>query len=446
MKMESRMTRYGARLLVSIVVMGILVTSAPARLQAQTPPKQKLSEVLPNLYSDAVVTDFLALISVLPPGTLDPSILTDELLRQVISTPIAVNALAGVQVSSFPLGSSAGGFSWTFDPAQGTFSRVTQSFGPVFAERALTVGRNRLNVGVNYQRATFDSLQDHDLQGGDLKIYPTVPLPGSPVKVVFENALDLKLNADTVGLFATYGITDRLDIGIAVPIVHVSMNARLDTRVAATGTTSPVPFGNTVTGDPVKESATGIGDIVVRGKYGVLRKGAGGVAAGVDLRLPTGDELDLLGVAGTQGKIYVAASNAYGKVSPHVNFGYTFSGESADAKSADTFVFAPPDEFGFVGGVDVAVSPKLTLLGDITTRSLRDFFTISDVAGPISGTSTVSLDDGTLNTALGSVGVKYNLLGSNLVSFNLLFPLNKNGLRDNLTWLVGFERSFAVRK
>ena len=40
------------------------------------------------------------------------------------------------QLSGFPLGSSAGGFTFTFDPVRQTFMRSSDSFGPTFAERA----------------------------------------------------------------------------------------------------------------------------------------------------------------------------------------------------------------------------------------------------------------------------------------------------------------------
>ena len=74
-------------------------------------------------------------------------------------------------------------------------------------------------------------------------------------------------------------------------------------------------------------SATGIGDIVVRAKYNFLRAWGGGLAAAVDVRTPTGDESNLLGTGGVQTKVYGIASVAFGKLSPHINAGYTASTE-----------------------------------------------------------------------------------------------------------------------
>jgi len=423
-----------------IVACGVtaLVFGAPttARAQAQD---DKLADLLPNLYIQNIVADIGALAAVFP-GSFNPDLALQQLIAG-LSAPAAVNVLLGSQVAAFPLGSSAGGFSWTFDPSLGTFNRVSESYGPIFSERALTVGKGRFNLGFNFQRSTFDQLKKLDLGDGEVKVY-TGTTQGTTTAFV-EESLFMKVSANTFGLFATYGLTNKFDLGVAIPIVHVSMDARLDARVNVNGT-----FSTTVlTGDTVSDSATGIGDMVVRAKYNLWAKKGGGLAAGLDLRLPTADEEELLGVAGAQTKIYAAFSSANGKVSPHVNIGYTFSGESAAAKSEDTFVVAPPNEFSYAGGVDAAVSPKLTVVGDITGRTLVDSGKLTLASSPFgAGFTQLGLEDGSLNILLGSFGVKYNVFGTSLISANLLFPLNKSGLTDNLTWLIGFERSFSLKK
>ena len=42
---------------------------------------------------------------------------------------------------------------------------------------------------------------------------------------VIEAALSLKVATDVVSIFGNYGLTDRWDVGLAVPIVHVDMDA-----------------------------------------------------------------------------------------------------------------------------------------------------------------------------------------------------------------------------
>jgi hypothetical protein len=429
------------------VLSAVLVAAAPAPARAQQQTSQKLSDVLADLYTSAIVTNVVAFESVFP-GSIN-RLLGEDNINRTFATPLAVNELMAVQVSSFPLGSSAGGFSWTFDPTLGAFNRLSRSFGPVFSERALTIGRRRLNVGANYQRATFDKLEGQDLRDGAIRIYTGVAF-GSNF-IVLEDSLDLKVTTDTVGLFATYGLTDRIDLGIAVPIINVDLRARLDTRIGSSVTGNIRP--DIIATNSISNSANGVGDVVLRGKYNFWRTRGGGLAAGVDWRLPTGDEEELLGIAGAQGKFFLAASTAFGRISPHGNFGYTISGDTSAARSTETLVFAPPDEFGYAAGVDVAATPRLTLVGDVVGRAIRD--TVRLDVGPIRlpdlGSATADVPsqftgfrarNGYLNQVLGSVGAKFNPMGNALFAFNVLFPLNDVGLRDNMTWVAGFEWSF----
>jgi hypothetical protein len=417
-----------------LLVATLLLTAALGTARAQATGEGPLSERLPTLYFNEVFENILVVSIVLGrPVEITP----ERLTNQLAVSAYALNGLLTNQVASFPLGSSAAGFSWTFDPSLGMFNRVTDSFGPTFAERALTVGRNRLNVGVNFQRATFDDVQGRSLRGEDIKIYTGDEITG----VFFETGLNLKVSTSTLGLFANYGITDHLDVGVAIPFVSVDMEASLVSRAGLRpGGVFPSaqPFTTTTAG-----TASGVGDIVVRGKYGFLQTAGGGLAVGVDARLPTGDELELLGVGGPQAKIYVAASSAFDRFSPHFNFGVTVSGESDDAANPDTFVLPPPDEINYVGGVDVAVTPRATLVFDFVGRTLRDFGKLEEVPTEFgSNYRELQLTGGNLHVLLGAAGVKYNAWSSMLFSANVLFPFSDSGLTDNLTWLVGFEYSF----
>ena len=430
------------------VLSAFLVAVGPSVAHAQQQGDPKLSEILADLYTQAITTNVVAFEAVFPGSVF--RLLGADNIERTFATPFGVNELMAIQVSSFPLGSSAGGFSWTFDPTLGAFNRVSRSFGPVFSERALTIGRRRFNIGANYQRATFDKLEGQDVRDGGIRVYTGIAV-GPSAYIVLENSLDLKVSSNTVGLFATYGITDRIDLGLAVPIVSVDLRGRLDTRVGSSAANGILP--DIITTDTVSGSASGVGDIVVRGKYNFWRTRGGGLAAGVDWRLPTGDEEELLGIAGAQGKFYVAASSAHGRISPHANFGYTISGDTTAARSEETFVFAPPDEFGYAAGVDFAATPRLTLVGDVVGRAIRDTIRLdqSQIRLPdlLTATGEVTTNFtgftariGNLNQVLGSVGAKFNPKGNALIAFNVLFPLNDVGLRDNVTWVGGFEWSF----
>src|SRR5262245_45321503 len=127
-------------------------------------------------------------------------------------------ALVG-QIVSLPLPSPASGFTYHFDSTLGVFQRTTQSFGPILAERAETIGAGRASIGFAYQRFTFDTVE-----GLDLRKIPAVfqhdnaELRGGREDVVTTlNSIEATVNQATS--FVTVGITDRLDISIAAPVV-----------------------------------------------------------------------------------------------------------------------------------------------------------------------------------------------------------------------------------
>src|SRR5258708_24700 len=102
---------------------------APRMLQAQTVP---LSQILQNLIPPETVIN--------PPGSLaglgHPAHFVPDLTQQ--QTPRLINNALVSQLPTFPLGSSSGGFTYTFDPAIGASKRSSSTFGPSFAERPLT--------------------------------------------------------------------------------------------------------------------------------------------------------------------------------------------------------------------------------------------------------------------------------------------------------------------
>ena len=154
-----------------------------------------------------------------------------------LEVPLTINSIIAAQLATIPLGSSSGGFSYTFNPSLGTFTRQSSTFGSAFAERALTAGRGRFNIGFNFQRATYDTLEGADLDNGDVRVYlvhqdccapeNTAGAPPAPFFEgdIIENRLSLNLTSSIFSAFVNYGVTDRLDVGVIVPAVTVRMKA-----------------------------------------------------------------------------------------------------------------------------------------------------------------------------------------------------------------------------
>lgn len=399
------------------------------------------------------------------------------------------NTLMVAQLSSFPLGSSTGGLTYEFDASLGTFRRGSASFGPAFAERALTIGRRRLSAGFNYQHTSYSRFEGLDLADGSVKFYlrheeccgvggpqgpplfGTIPSPDGSHETPFfegdliEAALSLDASTDTVSIFANYGLTDRWDVGIAVPIVHVALDAEVAATIQRLSTSSNPNIHTFEAGNPIASSttvrrtgsATGLGDIVLRTKYRFLDAPGGGLAAAVDFRAPTGDQQQLLG-SGGQTRIYIVASAGQGRLAEHVNVGYTIgAGELPQLGfPGETPAASVPDEVSYAAGVEFAASPRITLLGDIVGRTLRGVdrlsladktFTFQQPGPPVQPPHTATFQElepraGNLNLTMGAVGVKANVWGDLLASANLLFPFTDAGLRSKVTVVLGLDFAF----
>jgi hypothetical protein len=376
-----------------------------------------------------------------------------------------LNSLIASQLSSFPLASSSGGFVYQFDPALGVLTRATESFGPIYAERADTIGKGRFNLGINYSHFTFDQINDLSLREGDLRLVFThedVNHDHTNTNLFFEGdvitaALRLNIKTDIAAFVFDYGLLDNLDVGFAVPIVSVDMEAQTSASIdrLATGTTAPGihRFQNGQSTETFSESgsASGLGDIVLRTKWRFLSSPKAGMALALDARLPTGDELDLLGTGATQLKAFVVGSGHFDWFNPHLNAGYTWSLEGSDDISI-------ADEINYTAGFDISVGPRFTFVFDaigrtfLNTRNIRvenTLFEANTTPNPADPPNIVSAvlprmvtESGDINQILGSVGVKINPFGNFLLTLNGLFPLNSEGLQDGFTPLVGIDYSF----
>lgn len=366
--------------------------------------------------------------------------------------PYLFNQLLVAQLATFPIGSPTGGFAFSFDTATGTFQRATDTFGPAFADRALTNGRGRLTFGANFQYSKYTHFEGDDLEDGAIKFY--LAHEDVPGDVFFEGdlveaALDLDLTSSTTALFANYGVTNEFDIAVAVPIVHVSMDAQVEARVlrlATPGTNiHAFPGGADSATFGQSGSATGIGDVLVRGKYRFLSGAGGGLAGGVDVRLPTGDAEDLLGTGAAAVTFSLIGSSTNGRFAPHFNVGYTASGESDVVNLADEFVY----KFG----AEFEAAPTVTINVDFLGRSLRDvgrlelsnvthnYFNQQGVPGSTTLQEYVSRS-GSLNVNDLAVGAKFNVAGNLLLNANVLVALNDSGVRARVTPVFGFDYTF----
>ncbi len=316
--------------------------------------------------------------------------------------------------------SSASAFTYRLDRNLGTVVRSSDSFGPFLVERSLTSGLLRGSFALTYQTASFDTIDGRNLKDGTL-VATASRLRGDTQPFDVES-VTLDLHTNTMTLLGNIGVTDRLDIGAALPFVAVSMDGRrVDTY-----------RGSQLVQAIASASASGPGDFLIRGKYNVVRSSGSGLAIGAEARLPTGDEQNLLGTGEASIKPRVIASLERDRVAVHGDVGYSIGGLS--------------DELVYGGAVTVLGTSRLTLVGEIAGRRLSSAGRLTETTGPhpsLAGVDTIRLTsvDRATERVAGVIGFKWNIAATLLFSANVVKPFTSAGL--NARWISTFALDYS---
>jgi hypothetical protein len=389
----------------------------------------------------------------------DPLLSESEYQRRQTDSRDGVTIGLGTALASFPLGASSAGFAYVSDPKTGDRTLKAVSFGSVYTERALTNGRGVLNLGVSFQVASFDTLQGVDLRDGGFPIQSqlgTYTSDGSNVGDAWRATLDID---SRIFVFSgSYGVTDRFDLGWAVPVASIKARGQIlrdynggkewDLNLFVNGVfirdLYPGKIGTVAQFDDTAE-ATGIGDVVVRGKFGFGAIARQSAMVSAELRLPTGDEDNLLGTGKTSMKLIAGGSKHLGAGSLNINGGYTVGGLT--------------DEFNVSAGGEVALLARkqLTLSFDFISQTLRDtvsaneqLISFNQLGTNEGGERRIIVSYGFWNrgsTTLtrAAAGAKYAIKNNWLVTASVLFRLNDNGYQPKVVPLVGLEHTWSGR-
>ena len=376
----------------------------------------------------------------------------------------ALNSLISSNIASFPLSSTAAAVS--FDFSSGVPVSVLESLGPIFSEDAETIGKGRMSVGVNYSYldlSRFRGLPTEDMRFTftHQDITGDSTLGDNPTEDDYINlVMGMHLRVNLAVLYGSIGITDNLEVGLAVPITNVSLSgdavATINSFTFSHLGAAYHQFGQDslhpvlVTHVPYNESATGLGDIAVRLKY-VFAKGRGlDVAALGDVRLPTGKADDYMGTGQTSFRILGIISKKFSDFTPHLNLGYEY--RSADFQSSrlefrlgfddkmlSGFTFA----CDFLGTVDLQTSKAIHLFPGTKTIT-ENVFTSTFGSGSYAQKIDLSNipDRSNDNTYSLSVGFKYAPSDRVILIGNVIAPLNDGGLRADIAPTVGLNVSF----
>lgn len=416
--------------------------------------------------------------------------------------PVIAAAVAHAVTQQFPLASVAPAFTYRYNPVLSIYERSTGVPGPLYSERALTLGRGQFNFSIGYSYVSFDEFNGTDLDniaspGLINEVFlPDLELNGTPLFPFGLSQLRTRidLQAHVIVPAFRYGISDHWDVSLAIPIVNTSVRVRnevrrvaelSDGRLALVGDdllfvgvspdfsriTQVIPITpDTITQIPFRlsqrppallaraaASATGIGDISLRTKYHLWRTENGGATVGLNLLLPSGDVDDFHGTDETHVNPFVIVSQVmWDRFEPHVNIGFDFNADDVDRTAFTYAVGATLMVWGrlgvsvdFIGRSEFGrfpanLPPSGFIFGTGLNRPAASCTTQQPCNVRPQLTSFALFPERVRRNNLDdfSFGVRYALGTSGSIFFGGIIPLNRDGLRSDFIPSGGVEYSF----
>jgi hypothetical protein len=383
----------------------------------------------------------------------------------------------GEELSTLPLGSGGSSITVSFTPEHIPISSE-DSLGPILTERAQTIGRNHLNVGVAYQYFDFG-----EIDGQQLRRFPAI-LEHSVFQVngmtpdyendyiTTQNSVGLHLNQNV--LYAVYGLTSRLDVSAEIPIEEVHLHVISSDHIVRTVECEydasctdasgaymgeyhyfgPLPTSHAQALAAVNAtfanggSANGIGDVILRAKGEILKGEKWAASVGVAFRVPSGNANSFLG-SGTFGVAPFGAITYRGRISPHLRGGYQWNGDSILAG----------DPTGTTGPAKSSLPPAILYSGGADFRVMDRFTIATDLIGErVLGAERVALGTyvdyfqnplpniqsytGDYSSDSIGVGAKIRLARELVLTGNATTRINNGGLVARVVPLVGLSYAF----
>lgn len=362
------------------------------------------------------------------------------------------------RVSNVPISATTSGVTFRFEG--GVPVSTSTSSGPIFAERAQTLGGGRVLAGISRSSFDFRSIRGIPLDAVRLVFtHENVDFPGCSDTAkddckkmgvpVLENEqmnfdLNLGIHVAVTSFYLTYGLSNRVDVGVVIPVLSNSFTGSSQASIVPFGAGSAshffagTPENPTLTASrSVSGQASGLGDVAARVKINLRQSATTGVALLLDGRLPTGDEQDLLGAGKFSGRAIGILSTTFGNFSPHVNVGVLYGADT----TRNNMVLATAG-FDHLLGKGITMAAEVVSefqIGDSQLQLPRPVAIEAPFKRTINPTSIPDIRDDIVN---GSFGIKFAAANRTTVVTNALFPLNEGGLRARLTYTLGLEYAF----
>jgi Putative MetA-pathway of phenol degradation len=352
----------------------------------------------------------------------------------------ALSAGLGSQVGDVPTPSPASGF--LYSVGSGGLSGV-KDLGPIFSEPSATVGRHKFYLEFTYQHFEFDQIDAVPLRQIPLQISSREcgvqsPPPGCSAFIETQSRLDLRMNQFTS--YATFGLTSSVDVSVVLPILSVAMG--MQSRCSVCFQQQPSGSVLVFTPSTATGSASGIGDVSFRVKAAVLRGERAGLAVGVDVRTPTGDEQNFLGSGAVGVRPFAAFGYRTRHVTSHANIGYQANGDSVLASLDGNTPRQLPNSLTYNVGIDLRFVRHISVTGDLLGQTFFDAERVLlGVRAPLNHPDIARTTD-TLNTKSFAAGLKINPVGNLLIIVNVLVKLDDAGLQYKPAPMVGISYTF----
>jgi hypothetical protein len=366
-----------------------------------------------------------------------------------------------LEIGTMPLGTPWSGIVSKVDPTTGNEVPTATTFGPLFAQRALTAGAGKVAVSAILIPATYDRLGSFDLSRMEL----TSSDSRAP-ELRQTGVMSLVLSSETTVIHGLIGATEKLDIGADIPIVRVKVDGVAWTenaviRTQQDGTSGP-DIVSRAEGNGV---SSGLGDIAVSGKFRFLRFGPapkpdaplepdpGGLALLITARLPTGSRENLRGLGITRALGSLIASSGKGRFRPHGSVGFEWWEKAIEMTLPNDPAIRLRHQFQFAAGVEFEAAPKLTLVADVLGRQVlgggrlgvRTLTPADRPDFPARGLTSLTYarpTDLSMRELSIVPGLKWNVKPKLLVSVSGIAMLHDDGLHDRFTPVVGLDFTF----
>lgn len=355
-----------------------------------------------------------------------------------------------------PLPSGSAGFEYSYNPTLNVFERTSIGLGSIFNERVNTLGTGGLAFGASYIRQEFDTYNGHDLSNLPIEkglFRPRQSLGPFIDTGIVKASVNLDVTTNTTALWGTYGLTDRIDVSVLLPITVISLRAKSsiaqgsprlladlpvflgdsqcdpkqrkcnisDFTILRKGTRFDFPVDRVrgaVNGrliNRVSKTKAGFGDMIVRSKARLLDSYWGNFGGLVELTLPTGRESNFLGDDAVKGRFLLLYSKSFltNRLNFHLNGGAKVTTQTSNKNTL---------EYG--SAVDFMVTPQLSLVGELI------------------GSWRIDPEGLPRNFIDGAFGFKANPYKGLILNASFRIPATNDGLRSDLVYLGGVEYDF----